>query len=48
MIRQKKKEAEKPKQMLSNINIHFNGRNDAIKFVENYCSMVIDSKKKNN
>ena len=32
--------------MLSNINIHFNGRNDAIKFVENYCSMVLDSKKK--
>ena len=32
--------------MLSNINIHFNGRNDAIKFVENYCSMILDSKRK--
>ena len=44
MIRQKK--AEKPKKMLSNINIHFNGRNDAIKCVENYCSMILDSKRK--
>ena len=43
MIRQKK--AEKPKKM-SNINIHFNGRNDAIKCVENYCSMILDSKRK--
>ena len=29
-----------------NINKLFNGRNDAIKFVDNYCSMVLEAKGK--
>ena len=34
------------KKTLSNINILFNGRNDAIKFVEVYGSMILEAKKK--
>ena len=41
MIR-KKKLKKKP----SNINIRFNGRNDAIKFVEDYGSMILEAKRK--
>ena len=28
------------------INILFNGRNDAIKFIEDYCSMILEAKRK--
>ena len=31
---------------LSNINTLFNGRNDAIKFIEHYSSMILEAKKK--
>ena len=34
------------KKSLSNINIFFNGRNDSIKFVEDYDSMILEAKKK--
>ena len=30
---------------LANINIHFNARNNAIKFIENYGSMILEAKK---
>ena len=33
---------------LSNIDIIFNGRNDAIKFVEDYGSMILEAKKDSN
>ena len=32
--------------MLSNNNMLFNGRNDSIKFVEDYGSMTLEAKKK--
>ena len=38
----KTKEQEKT---LSNINMLFNGRNDAIKFIEGYSSMILEAKK---
>ena len=38
----KTKEQEKT---LSNINLLFNGRNDAIKFIEGYSSMILEAKK---
>ena len=38
-IRKGNKSAEQKTKTLSNINILFNGRNDAIKFVEDYVSM---------
>ena len=38
----KKKKVKKK----SNINIRFNGRNDAIKFVEDYGSMILEAKRK--
>ena len=31
---------------LANINLLFNGRNDAIKFVEDYGSMILEAKRK--
>ena len=34
------------KKSLSNINIFFNERNDSIKFVEDYDSMILEAKKK--
>ena len=34
------------KKALSNINILFNGRNDVIKFVEDYGSTILEAKKK--
>ena len=33
--------------IFSNINRLFNGRNDAIKFIEGYSSMILEAKKKN-
>ena len=30
---------------MSNVNILFNGRNDAIRFVEDYGSMILDAKR---
>ena len=34
------------RETLSNINVLFNGRNDSIKFVEDYCLMILEGKKK--
>ena len=34
------------RETLSNINMLFNGRNDSIKFVEDYCLMILEGKKK--
>ena len=36
----------KQNKMFVNINILFNGRNDAIKFVEDSTSMILEAKKK--
>ena len=33
------------KRALANINIHFNARNNAIKFIEDYGSMILEAKK---
>ena len=33
------------KKTLANINIHFNARNNAIKFIEDYGSMILEAKK---
>ena len=33
------------KKTLSNINIHFNARDSAIKFIEDYGSMILEDKK---
>ena len=33
------------KKVLANINIHFNARNSAIKFIEDYGSMILEAKK---
>ena len=38
--------SEKDKKALANINKLFNGRNDAIKFVDDYCSMILAAKRK--
>ena len=40
LIKKKKK-----KKNAANINIHFNARNDAIKFIEDYGSMILEAKK---
>ena len=32
------------KKVLANINIHFNARNNAIKFIEDYGSMILEAK----
>ena len=32
------------KKTLANINIHFNARNNAIKFIEDYGSMILEAK----
>ena len=34
------------RETLSNINMLFNGRNGSIKFVEDYCLMILEGKKK--
>ena len=33
------------KKTLANINIHFNARNNAIKFIEDYGSMILEAKR---
>ena len=43
-IRRGNKNANKRKTLV-NINIHFNARNDAIKFIEGYGSMILEAKK---
>ena len=40
------KNTEKKKKTFSNINRFFNGRNDSIKFVEDYGSMILEAKNK--
>ena len=44
VIRRGNKNANK-KNALANINIHFNARNSAIKFIEDYGSMILETKK---
>ena len=44
IIRIGNKNAEQ-KKTLANINIHFNARNNAIKFIEDYGSMILEAKK---
>ena len=43
---QKVKKNEKQKKNLSNINILFNWRNDAMTFVEDYGSMILETERK--
>ena len=44
MIRKGNKTGKQKKKTLSNVNIHFKGRN-AIRFVEDYGSMILDAKR---
>ena len=44
VIRRGNKNADQ-KKTLANINIHFNARNNAIKFIEDYGSMILEAKK---
>ena len=44
IIRKGNKNANQ-KNTLANINIHFNARNSAIKFIEDYSSMILEAKK---
>ena len=44
VIRRRNKNANQ-KKALANINIHFNARNNAIKFIEDYGSMILEAKK---
>ena len=44
---QRGNKTEKQKETLSNINILFNARDEAIKFIEDFGSMVLEAKKKN-
>ena len=44
VIRRGNKNANQ-KKTLANIKIHFNARNNAIKFIEDYGSMIIEAKK---
>ena len=44
IIRIGNKNAEQ-KNTLANINIHFNARNNAIKFIEDYGSMILEAKR---
>ena len=44
MIRGGNKNANQ-KKVLANINIHFNARNNAIKFIEDYGSMILEAKR---
>ena len=46
MIWEAKKKKKNWKKTLLNINIIFNWRNDAIKFVEDYVSIILDAKRK--
>ena len=43
-IRRGNKDANQ-KKVLANINIHFNARNNAIKFIEDYSSMILEAKR---
>ena len=43
IIRKGNKNAN-PKNTLANINIHFNARNNAIKFIQDYGSMILEAK----
>ena len=43
IIRKGNKNAEQ-KKTLENINIHFNARNNALKFIEDYGSMILEAK----
>ena len=45
MIRKASKTREQEK-TLKNLNMPFNGRNDAINFIEGYRSMILEAKKK--
>ena len=45
MIR-KEKNPKKQQKTLSNIHILFNGRNDSIKFIEDYGSVILEAKRK--
>ena len=40
------KTTDKQKKTLANINILFNGRNYAIKFIENYALLILEAKRK--
>ena len=40
------KKKEEKKHTLADVNMLFNGRNDAIKFIESYGSMILEAKKK--
>ena len=47
MIRRGNKNAnQKKKKTLANINIHFNARNNSIKFIEDYGSMIFEAKRR--
>ena len=43
---QRENKTEQQKKALLNINRLFNGRNDSIKFVEDYGSMILEAKRK--
>ena len=43
---QKAKKSADQKNTLANINMFLNGKNDAIKFVEDYGSMILEAKRK--
>ena len=45
MIRKASKTQEQEK-TLKNLNMPFNGRNDAINFIEGYSSMILGAKKR--
>ena len=44
IIRKRNENAEQ-KKTLADINIHFNARNNTIKFIEDYGSMILEAKK---
>ena len=44
IIRKGNKNANQ-KNTIENVNIHFNARNNAIKFIEDYGSMILEAKK---
>ena len=45
MIQKGNKNQEQEK-TLKNLNMHFNRRNDAINFIEDYGSMILEARKK--
>ena len=44
-IQKGNKSAEQQKKTLANINVFFNARNNAIKFIEDYGSMILEAKR---